>query len=77
MYLELKKTRCYVFTTKTKNPDALPCGRALQSILPLTYQLCVPWQEFEQVRVVGFQPGVLEIFTTPLLCVAVFTVVLL
>ena len=43
--------------------------------LHLAYQLFVPWQEFEQVRVVGFQPGVVAMFTTPLLCVAVFTVV--
>ena len=39
----------------------------------------VPWHEFEQERVVGFQPGgiPLAMFTTPLLCVAAFTVVLL
>jgi hypothetical protein len=37
----------------------------------------VPWHEFEQERVVGFQPGVLPLamFFTPLLCVAEFTVV--
>ena len=41
------------------------------------YQICVPWHEFEQVPVVGFQPGVLPLamFTTPLSCVAAFTVV--
>ena len=38
-------------------------------------QLREPWHEFEQVRVVGFQPMVLAMFTTPFLCVAEFTVV--
>ena len=39
------------------------------------YQAFVPWQEFEQVRDVAFQPGVLAMFITPLACVAAFTVV--
>jgi hypothetical protein len=56
---------------------ALPCDRALRITLHLTYHRSVPWHEFEQERVVGFQPGVLEMFTTPLLCVVEFTVVLL
>jgi hypothetical protein len=35
----------------------------------------VPWHEFEQERVAGFQPGVLPLamFTTPFWCVAAFT----
>lgn len=43
----------------------------------LSYQVFVPWQEFEQVFADAFQPIVVAIFTVPLLCVAVFTVVLL
>jgi len=43
-----------------------------------SYQLSEPWQEFEeQVRVDAFQPVLLITFLVPLLCVAVFTVVLL
>ena len=38
-------------------------------------QFSVPWHEFEQVRVDGFQPVVLTTFFTPLACVAEFTVV--
>ena len=41
------------------------------------YQYLVPWQELEQERVVEFQPMVVTTFLTPLLWVAVFTVVLL
>ena len=45
--------------------------------LHLAYQLFVPWQEFEQERDVAFQPMVVVRFLMPLLCVAVFTVVVL
>jgi hypothetical protein len=38
-------------------------------------QLSVPWQELEQLREVAFQPMVLAMFSVPLACVAVFTVV--
>jgi hypothetical protein len=40
-------------------------------------QLSVPWHELEQVRVDGFQPGVLAMFFTPLACVAELTAVVL
>ena len=50
----------------------------LLSVYPVTtYQAWVPWQELAQERVVAFQPMVVVRFLTPLLCVAVFTVVVL
>ena len=43
-----------------------------------SYQLSEPWQEFEeQLRLDAFQPMLVTMFLTPLLCVAVLTVVLL
>jgi hypothetical protein len=56
-----------------------PCLAAGRSELPdfLSYQLLELWHEFEQVPEVGFQPGVVAMFTTPFWCVAAFTVVLL
>jgi hypothetical protein len=41
------------------------------------YQLFEPWHEFEQVRLVAFQPGVDEMSFTPFMCVAAFVVVVL
>jgi hypothetical protein len=41
------------------------------------YQRSVPWQELEQDRAVAFQPMVLTMFLTPLLCKDAFTDVLL
>jgi hypothetical protein len=56
---------------------ALSFDRALFVSCFFTYHRSVPWHEFEHVRVAGFQPGVLPLamFTTPLACVAEFTVV--
>lgn len=60
------------------NLDALFLSIVLMAArFALCYQVFVPWQEFEQVFVDAFQPMVVAIFTVPLLCVAVFTVVLL
>jgi len=42
-----------------------------------SYHDLLPWQEFEQDRFAVFQPMVVTKFTTPLLCVAAFTVVVL
>jgi hypothetical protein len=41
------------------------------------YQLLEPWQEFEQDRVVAFQPIVVVRFFTPFWCVAGLAVVVL
>ena len=62
---------------ENKKASALPCDRALRIVLHLAYHRSVPWHEFEQERVDGFQPGVLPlaIFITPLACVAEFTLV--
>jgi hypothetical protein len=49
----------------------------LQLIDDGLYHFCVPWQEFEQLRVVAFHPMVVVRFLTPLLCVAALTVVVL
>lgn len=43
-------------------------------LLPV-YQDFDPWQEFEQVREVAFQPGVAAMFVTPFMCVAAVTAV--
>jgi hypothetical protein len=47
-----------------------------RSVLRL-YQDLLPWQELEHERLVVFQPIVVVRFTTPLACVAAFTVVAL
>ena len=41
------------------------------------YQVFLPWQELEQELDVAFQPMVVVIFLTPLLCVAALNVVVL
>jgi hypothetical protein len=70
-----------VSATITELKQVLPAVVLLkEAVLPANqpgYHVLVPWQEFEQLPDAAFQPGVVATLTTPLLCVAAFTVVLL